>query len=418
MGVVTFFFAGTGHGIDRDFDDDSLVETYNKCTGKKAFFPGPGATPGIYASGFDLGTLRPLFGRDVEGPESTERGSLIGYNTKIKESGSKAKRSLGGKGWDRNVWYALNLIAAELASTNDQITLNLVGHSRGSITVIMLLNDMFYEHTGMHLKLKGNRGAFKLNEAGVKDTWSPKKGDFGNWYLKQIEAVWKRRLGRTDVIGEKLAKRGVEALQTIKENQGKFACINAWLYDPVAGKSSALTSRKQEFPPHPLIKRVRVLRMEQGGMGGALSSGMPTFGGWAFLDGTQTKNLRIFSDNERLVIPLPGTHGAGLSLNIKHGKATTRPQWYIGTSYMVGLLQACGTKFEEGFPEFWTNTLLLLTAYDLLLEAYRNVLPGKGDVGKDRAKIHTHHTAAGYAGGVVNADHRYLKEHRKAVPLP
>jgi len=402
MAVITFYFAGSGHGIDHDLNDDSLVEAYNNTRGTKAFFPGPGGTPNIYASGFDLFALKSRFGKDIQDPQSKALGSLIAYNTKIKEYGSKSKRSMGGKGWNRNVWYALNLIAAALLEGVAPLTLNVVGHSRRSITVIMLLNDMFYRQTGR------NR-PFKIASAKVKDTWKQKKGGFAQWYLRQIEAVWQRRMGANSAKGSRLARQGVVAMQTIEGHQAAIAGVNAWLYDPVAGKSEALTNRKQEFPTHPLIKRVRVLRMEQGGMAGGLSSGMPTFPGWDFLDGNVPRNLRIFENTERYVIPMPGSHGAGLSKNIKKGRPTTMPQWYIGTSYMVGLLRACGTSFAAGYPEQWNDESLILQGYDLLLDKYRNVMPGKGDVGRDRRNIHHHHTKGGYAGNAVNADHRFLQ---------
>lgn len=425
MSIVTFFFAGTGHGIDHDLDDDSLVKTYNKTKGKKAFFPGPGGSPNIYASGFDMQALRAHFG-NVQGPESESRGSLIGYNARIREIGSKRKRQLGGKGWDRNVWYALNLIATELINES-QLTLNLVGHSRGSITIIMLLNDMFYEHTGMHKLLNENtvmnkpdssRGnnKFVFKEGPVRAEWTPtsKQGDFGKWYLKQIEAVWQRRMGLNASTGGKLAKRGIEALMTIKKHQKNFDAINAWLYDPVAGFCEGASSRKQEFPYHPSIKRVRVLRMEQGGSCGGLSTHMPIFKDWTFLDGSKPRDLSVFSESERMVIPLPGSHGSGLSKNInkKDLKPTTLPQWYIGTSYMVGLLQACGSEFEEGYAQEWNNREIMLKHYYSLYEKFVGENPERRTLlGQSRAKIHTHHTKKdGYLGNAVNGHHRYLKD--------
>ena len=51
---------------------------------------------------------------------------------------------------------------------------------------------------------------------------------------------------------------------------------------------------------------------------------------------------------------------------------------------------------------------MIYQGYEILLRDYANVMPGKGDVGSDRRKIHTHHTQHGYVGNAVNAHHRHL----------
>jgi hypothetical protein len=420
MTVLTMYFAGSGHGIDKSIDDDSMVEAYNQTMGCKAFFPGPGGDPRIYVAGFDGELLRRQLnvGKELA---SDEHGTLFGYNAKLSERGVKAKRALTGKGWDRNVWFALNLLAAQLKSDGGRLTLNLVGHSRGSITVIMLLNDMFFEHVGQGLGA-GQRFSFK--EAGVhaqyKATGAGNAG-FGAWYRKQLEAVWLRRMGTSAALSRRLAKQGIAALETVKQHQGNFDAINAWLFDPVAGVNEGASSRKQQFPAHPLIKRVRVLRMEQGGAGGLLSTNMPTFPGWSFLDGLHgPRNLAAFQDRERCVIPLPGSHGSGLSINIDEKKGVgvqTREQWYIGTSYMVHLLAACGTQFEPGFVERWHHENLLLAAYNTLFDRFQHVPAGHGELNPARGRIHhAHHTPEGYVVDAVNAHHAYLKQQHPHFP--
>lgn len=419
MTVLTLYFAGSGHGIDKGIDDDSMVEAYNQTMGRKAFFPGPGGDPRIYVAGFDGEQLRRQLNVD-KGLPSDEHGTLFGYNAKISGPGVRGKRGLTGKGWDRSVWFALNLLAAQLKSGDGRLTLNLVGHSRGSITIIMLLNDMFFEHTGQGL---GDAGRFRFNEAGVHAEW---KGagqgqggaGFGAWYRKQLEAVWLRRMGTTAALSRRLAKQGIAALETIKQHQGEVDAINAWLFDPVAGINEGAGSRKQQFPAHPLIKRVRVLRMEEGGAGGLLSTNMPTFPGWSFLDGLHgPRNLAVFADHERFVIPLPGSHGAGLSINLAKGVANeTREQWYIGTSYMVHLLQACGTQFQAGFVERWHNDNLMLAAYNTLFSRFEHVSAGHGELNPARGHIHGHHTPEGYVVDAVNAHHLFLKQQHPHFP--
>jgi hypothetical protein len=419
MTVLTLYFAGSGHGIDKGIDDDSMVEAYNQTMGRKAFFPGPGGDPRIYVAGFDEESLRRQLnvGKELA---SDEHGTLFGYNAKLSEQGVKAKRGLTGKGWDRNVWFALNLLAAQLQSDGGRLSLNLVGHSRGSITVIMLLNDMFFEHVGQGL---GAGKSFSFKEAGVHAQWkgtAAGNAGFGAWYRKQLEAVWLRRMGSSAALSKRLAKQGIAALETVKQHQGDFDAINAWLFDPVAGVNEGASSRKQEFPAHPLIKRVRVLRMEQGGAGGLLSTNMPTFPGWSFLDGLHgAHNLAVFQDRERYVIPLPGSHGSGLSINIDPKKGTgveTREQWYIGSSYMVHLLAACGTQFEAGFVDRWQNENLMLAAYNTLFDRFQHVAAGHGELNPARGRLHAHHTPEGYGGEAVNAHHAYLKQQHPHFP--
>lgn len=399
MPVLTLYFAGSGHGLGSEKDnEDTLVDAFNHTRGPKALFPGPGgADPNIYVSGDFSG----LYGRSLGYEPTDGRNLIVGQNFKKKSWrwSSAQKRGGTGKGWNMSAHYALRIIANYLKS-GQRLTLNLCGHSRGSITIIMLLNDMFYQHLSpdsftMAGTVKGVK-TFTQKEAPDWNTMDEGQ-EFNDWYEKRLKTIWKSRLNKD------AANAGLEALHVIKKRQGQIAEVNAWMFDPVAGLNQGNTSRKQDFPDHPLIKRVRVLRMEHGGIAGGLSTNMPTFPGWAFLDGRKTRNLSAYMNSERLVIPLPGSHGSGLSAN----KGASLREQFIGTSLMTGFLTACGTDLGD-FAAKWGDPTRMRLIYDQLLAMNLGNLPGSGEMNSARAKIHAHHTRAGYAGNAINADHAFL----------
>ena len=397
--ILTLYFAGSGHGLDHK--DDTMVEAYKRTKGAALFFPGPG--------GSDTNIYRKNIG--AFGLVKFSDGA-IGKNTKSDgKLASAQKRAATGKGWNRNVWYALKEIATYLATNKGNVTLNFAGHSRGSITIIMLLNDLFHQHVPVQMQ---NSFEIASTVKGTK-TYSnraQKDAKFDDWYKLRLKKIFTDRMG-----SDKDAEEGIRYLEVICSNKNRLSC-NVWLFDPVGGLNQGNSTRKQEFPEHAQIKRVRVMRMEQGGVGGTLSTNMPTFKGkhnWVFLDGTRSRNLATFEDVERLVIPMPGTHGAGLSLN----GGLTGNQQYIGTGYMISLLEKCGTQFDDGFKKKYGIQHIVHDCYDQLYSDFYNIAPGKGDNGwgKARQAIHTHHKVdqngiGHYAGNAVNAHHRFLNNMR------
>ena len=406
--ILTLYFAGSGHGLEHN--DDSMVVAYKKTVGPKMFFPGPGGKDNtIYRMGF-IDTTN-MFSDD----------KIVRTNTT--GSGIDQKRSATGKGWNRNVWYALEAIA-DYVEVNEgaAVSLNFAGHSRGSITIIMLLNDLFHEHVP---PMKRRNYTVASTVKGTK-TFKGPQNEFGDWYENRLQKLFAKRMGSNED-----AELGLEYLKRIASEKHRLR-INVFLFDPVGGLNQGDSSRKQEFPGHiQEIKRVRILRMEQGGAGGTLSTNMPVFAksdNWTFLSGVFPRSLSHYGASERLVIPLPGTHGAGLSFNEydhKLNRYASELQRYIGTSYMVGLLSACGTRFENGFVDRYNDPRTMKSCYDQLYEEFVNVAPGTDDNGwgVDRSRIHKHHTGfttfmgkkkvfvGRYAGNAVNSHHRYLKEH-------
>lgn len=393
--VLTLYFAGSGHG--KEHTDDAIVDAYKKTTGPKVFFPGPGgADTNIYSQ--NTGFI----------DDSQER--VIGQNYKSSTFSSAKKRGATGKGWNRNVWYALRHICDFLKKKQGNVTLNFAGHSRGSITIIMLLNDILHENVPL-----SQRQGFEI--ASLKTGTKTFDGDddtFAGWYEERLKKTFAKRMG-----SDRDAEEGIHYLKYICARKDRLEC-NVWLFDPVGGLNQGHSTRKQEFPEHPIIKRARVMRMETGGAGGTLSTNMPTFKGkhnWVFLSGDKKFDLTQFKTTERLVIPMPGSHGAGLSENVQtgffvrkrnKGKPKTAMQRYIGRSYMVSMLRACGTTFARDFDhagDSWTTKAY----YDALMEEFIDEKPEGG-----RKAIHAHHSFNGkkgsYLGGAVNAHHRYLQE--------
>lgn len=431
MTVLTMYFAGSAHGLDADIDNDTMVEAFNKTLGPKVFIPGPGGLPPkIYVSQHYYSIADTYFS------SIGVRGHDIAVGENITSTGVALKRAATGKGWNRSVWYAINIIADYLRSDDvDSLKINIVGHSRGSIAVIMLLNDIFHEHLHPQRYTMANPKNYRRFglALGKKEWERGSKSRFKDWYKTRLRSIWRNRLGAEE------ANRGLDAIDDIKSHENKIESINAFLFDPVAGINQGCTSRKQDFPDHPKIKRVRVLRMEHGSK--ILSTHMPLFPGFVMLSGEKNRNLDVFTHRERLVIPLPGSHGAGLSFDIqkkdkKFLRSTTilgitieleitlkkahasknSNQVYIGTSYMVGLLAACGTHFSPGFEAKWGgNPGVILNLYNLLKGKYEETLPTGGGaintiggVSTTRRDIHKHHTQHGYLGGYVNAHHRFL----------
>lgn len=392
MSVVTLYFAGSGHGLSSE--DDTIVDAYKKTKGAAMFLPGPGGKDAnVYKKNFPVGL-------NLDNSHSST-GDKNAKSTGIFSSAFKRKST--GKGWNRNVFFALEAIADYLDRRAEHVTLNFAGHSRGSITVIMLLNDILHEHPSSKFTIASTI-------KGVKTYTQNDKRDFDDWYESRLEKLWSSRMGNSEE-----AAYGIDCLQTVMAAKNRLS-INLFLFDPVGGLNQGKSSRKQEFPNHPCIERARVLRMETGGVVGTLSTHMPKFEGWYFLTGQHSKNLGLHSNHERYLIPLPGQHGAGLSSN--SGK--TDCQRYIGTSYMLGLLKESGTEFEQGFAEPFGLVDKLAKNYDELYEKNLDVAPGSKDsvMGSNARKdIHTHHTVdkdgfGSYLGEAVNAHHKHLNEMR------
>ena len=385
--IATLYFAGSGHG--KEHQDDAIVDAYNLTTGPAVFFPGPGGKDtSIYSKNSVVGS-----GREA----------VLGQNYKSSTFSSATKRGMTGKGWNRNIWFALQYIAGLIQNNPGQITINFAGHSRGSITIIMLLNDILHEHVPV-----SEQAGFEIASTitGTK-TYGDRSGSFNDWYENRLHKTFTKRMGSSED-----ADLGIQYLRTVCANKARLE-FNVWMFDPVGGLNQGHSSRKQEFPEHDKIKRVRVMRMETGGAGGTLSTNMPTFRGrpgWEFLGGDRKRNLNQYAQKERLVIPMPGTHGAGLS----HNGGDSEMQQYIGRSYMVGLLRACGTTFEDDL--FGTSdSRFVKRNYDMLMAQFKDKKPEGG-----RKNMHYHHTfetvgftrktVGTYLGGAVNAHHRYLQE--------
>jgi hypothetical protein len=337
-------------------------------------------------------------------------GYTIGANCRKSLLSSAIKRGLTGKGWNENVAHAIRIMAGLLRAGEGSLQLNLVGHSRGSITILMLLNDLFFSpqaggkgfsvNLGGRKFLKDPAGFFKKSHQSAPTG----EGEAG-WYEKQLQSIWSRRLGSD-------AAKGVLAdLRELHENIQAVTGVNCFLFDPVGGPFGGDSDRQKALPEFAQLKRVRVLRMEH--EGAALSGNMPTFGvgseggEFQFLTGKMSKNLLVVKSRERYVIPMPGSHGAGVSKN----DGRTEDQRYIGTSYMLKLISECGTKFESGFVEQFCDAAEMLAGFDRLAAAFGKKLPGN----KDRLAIHAaNHTKNGYHDGMVNAHHRYLAENSKS----
>ena len=357
-----------------------MVKAFKATNAYKAFFPGPGgADPTIY-SGQNASAA-------PEGKGSSVKPGLFS---------SATKRGITGKGWNRNTWYAIKILGEFSQERPAGFRLNLVGHSRGSINVIMLLNDLFFQSaTPLDKKFTVASTIRGTKSIDGDQVGSP---EWIKFYEKRLRTIWAARMGTDEAAAE-----GIEHLASIRD-QDHLKAINVFLFDPVAGVNQGNTSRKQDFPDNVKINQARVLRMEQGGAGGGLSTNMPLFPGWEFLNGTHSRDLLAgVGGRERVVIPLPGSHGAGISAN---ENAATIANRYIGTSYMLSMLSQNGTRFAE-FGD-WAQPSILLSCYNKLMAAYQNILPGSGELGHSRRDIHTHHTADGYDGGFINAHHRFL----------
>ena len=376
---LTLYFAGSGHGASSG--DDSVVEAYQETNGPAVLFPGPGSK--------DTTIHKKQVGMTFL---SDARNRKTGW----RQIGSSLKRSATGKGWHENTYHALKAIREYLEENLENKTVNIAGHSRGSITVIMLLNDVLHQHAPIeHQVLMSIQGPRSGKEEMVRRSES----DYAEWYKKRVSSLWKSRCGlENETDGTDL----LEAVAGFKDHV-KF---NIFLFDPVAGSSQGNTGRKLEMPDHPCIHRVRVLRMEGGGMMGGLSKNLPRFRGFQMMDGNHPVDLSLYNDREMLIIPLPGSHGAGLS----HNQWKTHNQQYIGTSYMIGFLNEAGTDLDEGWTWNFGRELIMRDSYSALYESFKNVAP-EGV----RKEIHKHHSKTdgqwSYAGNAINAHHRYFLDH-------
>lgn len=350
MTTATFFFAGSSHGLD--YKDDSMGYAYMGVKENRAYFPGPGGSPEIFV-GDDL---YKMVGRQVRANHrqfglnrqwgnikaSTISGQKlyeIGKNYISGRGGIRRNRAAGGKGWNRNAWFAVQLIYTLLKTAPDDITINMVGHSRGSITIIMLLNDIF----AFLDRSNSLKGPYKIGDLSrVKNFQKVVVAD-RRQYERRLKNTWKQRFksginteGSVDLLNE---------IRTELLTPNPKITFNAWLFDPVAGPFLGNTTRKLHFPLHRQIKRVRVLRMLNVPKLDLLSNNLPPFDppNWELCDNKMAKDL--WADvigEERLLIPMVGSHGAGLSTN--KGKTTTIRN--IGTDLMLRFLTSCGTIFD------------------------------------------------------------------------
>lgn len=406
MPVLTLYFGGSSQGFDQA-GDNAIVDAYNKSNqhGPAAFFPGPGSVdPSIYVSShyftMGVGSLRPDKKVVIPGQEPVHIS--VGNNRTDHKTYNNA--GMHGKGWNRNVYYAVNIIRDFLSKSNDTWTINCAGHSRGSITIMMLLNDMFYEHVppAFHKSYEMQKADTKKDKYTGKLSGTAGKKAFEAFYRNRLAAIWDNRMAKSGA-----GQYGLTMLDDIKKCEKKINAINCWLFDPVAGPYQGGTNRKQCFPNHKLIERVRVLRMESGGGFGALSTKIGEFptSHWSFLSGEQIRSLRIFTPRERLVIPMPGHHGSAVGEKWPIG-GDTPVQHLLGETYLVSFLSTCGTVFAPGFRKRGTDHIL--AAYQKLFDEH-NTERGAGGIGDNRAKLHEdHHKKTGYVSGYINSDHHCL----------
>ncbi|MEM1268027.1 MAG: hypothetical protein AAGI50_18630, partial [Pseudomonadota bacterium] len=273
----------------------------------------------------------------------------------------------------------------------------------------MLLNDIFRTSLGAAQgftiqNAKLGKTTFDLEDFDDdEDDGDGNNEEFKRWYRKSLEQIFVKRMGT-----QKEAKLGVRFLSYISHHRARLKC-NVLLFDPVGGKNLGETSRKLDLPDHPQINCVRVIRMEQGGMMGGLSTAMPTFKdkGYTFYSGDKSADLLDHKKGERSVVPLPGTHGN--PQDVKYGAPA-----YIGASYLSAFLTDHDTAINDSFTSRFGHSATLLAAYNALYKKYKDVEPGAvdGNVKAKRKAIHTHHTVkngvGSYAGDSVNAHHSWL----------
>ncbi|MEO1679767.1 MAG: hypothetical protein AAFU80_16620 [Pseudomonadota bacterium] len=371
--VLTLYFGGTSQGyndnlqIDYKTVDNALVEAFEGTIGAKMFIPGPAAPdPQIYQIGFGGATGYNGF------PE------VKGSNVKPGASARKGRGVVAGLGWHRSVWYALQGIRDYLDEKDGQrVTINIAGHSRGSITVIMMLNDIFHSVLADQANFSI---AYPKKGSSTFETRSRAKNNmnFSEWYDYKLEKLWTKHMGYVHT-----AQEGIQNINEIVARLNDLS-FNIWLFDPVGGPNGGGTSRKQSMPDHASIKRVRVLRMESGGA--FLSDNLPELKskGYTYLAGNQTKNLELYRNRERFVIPLPGSHGAGVGSN----KGDTEKQKYIGMSYMVDLLYRSGTVFNNDFRQKLNDRRTMFSYYTELYDEFKNKGPGLANGGLTRHNLH------------------------------
>ena len=205
--VLTLYFGGSGQGLDKS---TALSEAYKATSGPTVWLPGPGGSdPNVYLK--NMGN-------------STSIGKY--YNSDMPKQA--AVRATFGQGWNISAYYALWAIN-KFATVNSggQLVVNMAGHSRGSVTIIMLLNDIFRTSVGtsaQKFKIKGDgTHSFKSSdndEDGLK---------FESWYYKTMEQIYKSRMQSADA-----GKDAVDFMANLASNQTRMQ-FNAWLFDPVGG---------------------------------------------------------------------------------------------------------------------------------------------------------------------------------------
>lgn len=227
METITFFFAGSGHGLD--YEDDNVVRAFKHTNGPKAFFPGPGGgDPVIYVG----------FAGDRNWNPIAVSAKSTGWLSSAK------KRSATGKGWNRNVLAAV-VCLARFITAKGAVRLNLVGHSRGSISIIMLLNDLFFQSS--HGIGQGATGNFTVagTKFGTKSiSRDAERPEFDKWYEDRLRKIWTSRASAAD------ATEGIQCLTIIRNAQnwgGGLSEINVFMFDPVGGAIKVIPRENRNF---------------------------------------------------------------------------------------------------------------------------------------------------------------------------
>jgi hypothetical protein len=480
---LTLCFGGTGHNIKTASWEDKLISMFCKIdpTNYCAFHPGPGcAGSHIYANKL-LHDLLPLKQPgETYDIEQTKFGVTAGMNKheikRIRTTAATAKKlgtatpkklgtayktdfrlpklsqvdgSFWGAGWYQNINYALQIIyecyTQLKPTTTNKLTVNLIGHSRGSITAIMLMNDIIinkllptYRPKTMAAMTHGKRTAMVHR---VKYRDQTKDGNYRTWYINNRHGIWRNKLKNRDAV------TGVIALTTIQNNIDKID-FNLYLNDPVAGGGLSRddTDAKRELYIEDPIKHVRVILSEHGGSmlnGNIWRATTKTPSPYKFVDYKTERDVNDYSAPKKYVIPMPGSHGAALGHNIadyeergkikqKLGKSKekykdtrsiggityyeTANERRLGTNMLLAFLKgvdaidkATTAGGKNPKKDEWQR---IYDIYNEIATRYKDEIPKD----KDRKEISKKmgHTTAGYGNGtdIVNGMHAYAKKNK------
>ncbi|MBL0716620.1 MAG: hypothetical protein JJV89_01105 [Desulfosarcina sp.] len=450
MKVATFYFPGTSHGLK--YKDDTLGDAFLGTSNRKAYFAGPGGKPPTtyvnWQIANDVDKLYAIENSEIKNNSASnytdaseyygiyqmkkdkwkteiyrgEKLEAIGSNILGSDHWTKstrANRQIRGKGWNRNAWFAIQLIYTLLKTTKPgKLRLNMVGHSRGSITIIMLLNDIFayIEESHDDEYLRDKLAARRDNMfSTVKRSRKPKGGkyivgdfDSAKKHWEKLQLTHRYTLtNRTEYdnflkmvyhyrISEKYNPEGaIELLKYIRKNIKKIE-FNIYLNDPCAGVKQGVATRKLFIPEHESIKHIRLIRMMQD-YNLTLNDALPPIrkdGNWKLCD-AHSSPINILSSDMRelpryLEIPMVGSHGAAVGGN----GGDSIHERDVGGDLLLRFLLSLGTKFEKakwmlqhecpneriplkklGYLPAMTlrNELVSLYIYDYLREYYKEV---------------------------------------------